>query len=400
MASQAETRAVYGAGLVQGVALVAFPASSAILTSPQYYDLSSTAYGALFLPQAAAAILAALSGSALMRRIGIKRTYLAGLVGDLVAMSLLVASQFFIGQGSIPYVMLLLATTSLGVGFGLTVPAINTFAAAFAPAAAARAVLYLNALLGLGTALAPVLVAVFVGIGFWWGLPLVTALLIAGLIAFSLRLPLEVAGQSVAGGSRAGLPSRFWLFAAFALLYGVVETTNGNWSTIYMTSDLGSSATLASIALTTFWAMVTVGRILFAAIERRFPETRTYRLLPFVAAAALVVIAALPDGDSAAGVLRIRTGGARLLGAPAVDDQLRPGRAGGHRRDRGRLADRLLPDGLRAGRVRGRTAGGAVRRATADHLSRGSRRRRGDGGAVVRRRPRVAPGDRLNRQPA
>ena len=315
MASQAETRAVYGAGLVQGVALVAFPASSAILTSPQYYDLSSTAYGALFLPQAAAAILAALSGTALMRRIGIKRMFLAGLVGDVVAMSLLVASQFFIGQGSIPYVMLLLATTSLGIGFGLTVPAINTFAAAFAPAAAARAVLYLNALLGLGTALAPVLVAVFVGIGFWWGLPLVTAILIAGLIAFSLRLPLEVAGQSAARESSAGLPSRFWLFAAFALLYGVVETTNGNWSTIYMTSDLGSSATLASIALTTFWAMVTVGRILFAAIERRFPETRTYRLLPFVAAAALVVIAALPDGDSTAGVLAFGLAG---LGCSAL----------------------------------------------------------------------------------
>ena len=51
-----EVGAVYGAGLVQGVALVAFPASSAILTSPDYYDLSSTAYGALFLPQAVAAI--------------------------------------------------------------------------------------------------------------------------------------------------------------------------------------------------------------------------------------------------------------------------------------------------------------------------------------------------------
>ena len=31
--------------------------------------------------------------------------------------------------------MLLLATTSLGVGFGLTVPSLNTFAAAFCPAA-------------------------------------------------------------------------------------------------------------------------------------------------------------------------------------------------------------------------------------------------------------------------
>ena len=86
---------VHGGGLVQAVALVAFPASSAILTSPQYDDLSSSAYGALFL--------------------------------------------------------------------------------------------------GLGTALAPVLVAVFVGIGFWWGLPLVTAIAIAGLIALSLPLPLAVA---------------------------------------------------------------------------------------------------------------------------------------------------------------------------------------------------------------
>ena len=62
MARPAEVRVVYGAALAQGVALVAFPASSAILTSAQYYDLSNTAYGALFLPQAVAAILAALSG--------------------------------------------------------------------------------------------------------------------------------------------------------------------------------------------------------------------------------------------------------------------------------------------------------------------------------------------------
>ena len=102
MATPSEVRAVYGAGLVQGVALVAFPASSAILTSSQYYDLSSTAYGALFLPQAVAAILAALSGTRLMRRYGIKRTFLVGLAGDVAAMSLLVASQFFIGQGAIP----------------------------------------------------------------------------------------------------------------------------------------------------------------------------------------------------------------------------------------------------------------------------------------------------------
>ena len=103
------------------------------------------------------------------------------------------------------------------------------------------------------------------------------------------------------GQHRDGLPSRFWLFAAFALLYGVVETMNGNWATLYMTNELGASATIASIALTTFWAMVTVGRVLFAAIERSFPEARTYQVLPFVAAVALVVISPLPHGSATRG---------------------------------------------------------------------------------------------------
>jgi len=62
---------------------------------------------------------------------------------------------------------------------------------AFHPAAADRSVLVLNALLGLGTALAPVFVAAFTGLGFWVGLPVLAACLLVGLIAVSLRLPLD-----------------------------------------------------------------------------------------------------------------------------------------------------------------------------------------------------------------
>jgi fucose permease len=307
MASQNEVGAVYAAGLVQGVALVTFPAASSILTSPDYYGLTSTAYGGLFLPQAVAAISAALAGAGLTSRFGVKRVFLVGLAADVASMTLLVASQFAIGAGALPYAMLLLATTSLGIGFGLVVPALNTLASAFFAAAADRAVLYLNALLGLGTALAPVLVAIFLGLGVWWGLPAVVAGLLAALIVASLGLPLR-AGPATAetddspAGGRPTLPSRFWLFAAFALLYGIVETINGNWATVFMTTDIGAASTTASIALTAFWGMVTVGRILFAAIERRFPETSTYRLLPFVAAIALILIAGLPSGADAAGI--------------------------------------------------------------------------------------------------
>ena len=100
------------------MALVTFPAASSILTSPSEYALTSTAYGSLFLPQAVAAIAAALAGARLTRRVGVKRVFLAGLVGDLVAMTLLVISQFAIGLGALPYLMLLVATTASGSASG------------------------------------------------------------------------------------------------------------------------------------------------------------------------------------------------------------------------------------------------------------------------------------------
>ena len=171
MATRTEANTVKVAAVIQGVALVTFPAASTIFTSPDEYDLSSTQYGAMFIPQAITAISASLAGAALSRRLGTKKLYVFGLLANLVAMSLLVVSQFFTGQESTAYALLLLATASLGVGFGLTVPALNTFTAAFNPSKVDASVLVLNALLGLGTALAPVFVALFVGLGFWWGLP-------------------------------------------------------------------------------------------------------------------------------------------------------------------------------------------------------------------------------------
>jgi len=43
---------------------------------------------------------------------------------------------------------------------------------------------------------------------------------------------------------------------------------SGNWAQLEMTGQLRASATLASLARTTCWAMVTAGRILFARIEQ------------------------------------------------------------------------------------------------------------------------------------
>ena len=316
MAQRNEIAAIYVAGVIQGVALVTFPAAGAVFTSADAYGLSSTEYGAMFVPQAITAIGSALLGAGLTRSLGAKRVYLLGLAGNLLAMTLLIVSQFVMHAHMLAFSILLAATACMGVGFGFTVPALNTFAAGFFPTRVDKAVLWLNALLGLGTALAPVFIAIFVGLGIWWGLPLLVSALLVGLLLFSVRLPLGAqASAAVAAKNKAPLPARFWIFAMFVLLYGICETMNGNWASLYMTQHLGASTTLASFALTIFWASVTAGRILFAAIGRWFPENRTFRVLPLVVAVAFVIVALIPKRDPFLAILAFGLAG---LGCSAL----------------------------------------------------------------------------------
>ena len=176
--------------------------------------------------------------------------------------------------------------------------------------------LVLNALLGLGTVLAPALVAAFVGLGYWWGLPILSVTLLL-LLLVSVRLPLRAGTMSSAAttGQRRAIPARFWVYAAFAVLYGICETMNGNWSRLDMTTRLGASPTAASLALTVFWAMVTAGRVLFASVGRWVAERVTYHILPFILVASFLLIGGLPRN---AAVARILVFGLAGLGCSAL----------------------------------------------------------------------------------
>jgi hypothetical protein len=314
--SRAESATVNAAGLVQGIALVTFPAASTIFTAKGSYDLSSSQYGLMFVPQVITAVISALLGAGLIgpglaSRLGERTVYLAGLVADLAAMVLLIVSWQVVHNHAAAYGLLLAATACLGAGFGLAVPALNTLAAAFHPQAVDRSVLVLNALLGLGTALAPVFVALFVGIGFWTGLPILAAVLLVGLLLVSMRLPLRPAPQpgtparpAAGAGPPKGsgrVPAGFWLFGAFAILYGYCETMNGNWSQLDITS-LGVKSSTAALSLTAFWAVVTIGRVLFAAIQRWVPSRVAFHGLPFLLAGAFLLIAVLPRNAPLASV--------------------------------------------------------------------------------------------------
>jgi MFS transporter, FHS family, glucose/mannose:H+ symporter len=285
--SRVEIGVVYITGVVQGLALVTFPAASTIFTSPQGFGFDSTRYGAMFIPQVVLAILAAGLAPKVAERFSLRWVLLVGLAANFVSMTLLALSRLLLGLPDIAFVVLLLATGMLGLGFGATVMALNTYAEAFFPERADRAVLALNALLGLGTALAPILIAIVVGLGAWWLLPLAMAVILVVIFAIALAEPLNAPTGMSSAGVRAptgwtSLPRRFWLYAAAVFLYGIVETLNGNWVIVFLSSERGISSQSASYTLAAFWVMVTVGRVSIAAISRHVPARWIYVALPLL----------------------------------------------------------------------------------------------------------------------
>jgi MFS family permease len=237
----------------------------------------------MFIPQVVLAILASAFGARLARRLELRGVLMLGLCADLVSMALLAISPLLIGTHA-AFVLLCIATGALGLGFGATVMALNTLVEGFFPSTADGAVLLLNALLGVGTALAPALIALFLGLGAWWALPALMVVFVALLLFGVLRAPLRLPYNAATPAGR--LPARFWFYAAAVLLYGVVETLCGNWATLYLSTQREVPAQEAAFALTAFWVMVTLGRVIVAFLDRVLPPRGIYVALPILLAVA------------------------------------------------------------------------------------------------------------------
>lgn len=287
-ASRFEIGLLYVIGVVQGLALVTFPAASAIFTNPGGFALSGTQYGAMFIPQVVLAILTAALGGSLARRLGLRAVLQLGLCANLLSMMLLAAAPLLKGSPA-AYVVLCLATGALGFGFGTTTMALNTLVQGFAGPRQDVAVLTLNALLGLGTALAPLLVTLFSWLGAWWGLPMMVSLSLVLLMAAARRAPFQMTYATA--GAAQSLPTRFWVYGTAVLLYGIVETLTGNWTALYLTIERQVSPDNAAFALTAFWIMLTLGRILFAVLTHWLPVRLVYVGLPFLLALAFQLAA-------------------------------------------------------------------------------------------------------------
>jgi FHS family glucose/mannose:H+ symporter-like MFS transporter len=295
MARRGAVATVYLTGLAQGFALVVVPAAAGLLTSPRDYGFSGAQYGGLFVPMVAGAVAASAAGGMLADRWGLKRLFLTGAVLDTVAMGLVASSAAFMGQRAPAYGVLIAAMLALGAGFGSLLTAANSLAPGLFPRHAASALTALHTLLGTGTALAPLVVGAASGRSWWW-IPAAVAAAFLALTVGGWAQPLATPSPPHALPSRgarafwSSVSGPLWGFMAVALLYGICETLCGNWALLFLHGERGLSGRSAALALASFWAMVTLGRLVVAILSVWVPPRWIYRVLPLLLVAALLIV--------------------------------------------------------------------------------------------------------------
>jgi fucose permease len=304
---------LYLAGMLQGLTLVSFPASSAVLK--QMHGFSDAQYGAIFLPQVAFAVIGALGGGALASRLGLKALLAAALLINAVSQLLLAGSMLL--PPATAFIAVLLGTACLGLGFGASGAPLNGLPPLFFPARRDTALVALHTLLGLGLAIGPLVASPFIMAGRWAGFPLLLASLCALLAAaaFVQRFPRDGEEHPTPASGRMAMcdpmplpavppqalhdhPVRtagFWLFIVIAVLYAFAEGTFGNWAVLYLQDVKHLPETVAASALSVFWAAMVGGRLLTSVLVLKLAPRHIWLSLPGLMIVAFLL---LPYADT------------------------------------------------------------------------------------------------------
>lgn len=282
--------AVYGGGLVIGLTLVSFPASSSALK--QMHGFTDAQYGAIYLPQLVAAVIGAVGGGIATARLGLKRLWLVSLGAFVLAQAALAASSALPPGAALAAIML--GTAAFGFGFGFGGGPLNAYAVLLYPERSIAAITALHMCAGGGLTIGPALFGLLADSDHWLvgpiGLLVVTAVLLA--ISMVARFPDVPAAdhhpdRGLASPARSGF---FWLCALVAMIYSVAEGTFSNWAIIYLHDERGLAGPQAALALTCFWAALTAGRLIASLLAARIPMTSFLIGLPLVMAAAFVLL--------------------------------------------------------------------------------------------------------------
>jgi len=281
--------AVYGGALVVGLTLVSFPASSTFLR--ETHGFSDTQYGAIYLPQLFAAIAGALGGGALAGRLSLRTMYLVALACFALAHALLAVSAFVPSETALLTVMC--ATAAFGFGFGFGGGPLNGAVALLFPRTLYPAITALHMVAGLGLTVAPFVFAWLAQRALWVAGPLalLSATILLGILTLGARIEPErgpePAGKLWPAPAHSGL---FWLAALIAVLYSIGEGTFSNWALIYVHEERGLPASTAALALTCFWAALTLGRLTASFVVLRVKPIVILVALPLLSIAAFLYL--------------------------------------------------------------------------------------------------------------
>jgi fucose permease len=282
--------AVYAGALVQGLTLVSFPASSAILKHA--HGFSDAEYGAIFLPQVVMVIGGSIAGGFLAGRLGLRRLLALAFGVNLVSQAALAASVAF--QPDAAYASILLGTTCLGLGFGLSAAPLNTYPALLFPKRRDAAIVAMHTAMGAGLAAGPLLAGFSSTAGTWVAFPALLATLCLLLAGASLVVALPKAETSVSDGvvaeRRPVGEIAFWLFVATVVLYAIGEGTFGNWALLYLSEERGLAPAAAALALSAFWGALTGGRVVVSLLLLRVPARPIWASAPLLMISAFLIV--------------------------------------------------------------------------------------------------------------
>jgi fucose permease len=176
-----------------------------------------------------------------------------------------------------------------GLGGGAIDAAINAHAAArFSP----MVINWLHACYGIGATIGPALMTTVLATGqSWrWGYALLAAVIAAMTVAFvATRRAWDADGSPGAGPLRTpsiapvALPVALrrrgvWAGALWFFLYTGIEVTAGQWSYTLLTEQRGVDTRTAGVAISAYWACLTIGRITFGLAAARFRPGLLLRL--------------------------------------------------------------------------------------------------------------------------
>lgn len=287
---------VYVAALLQGLAMVSFPASGTILKTA--LGFTDAQYGAIFLPQVALAVAGSIGGGTLAEKIGLKRLLVLALAANALS-QLLLASSVAVGP-ELAFGAVMVGTAAMGLGFGLSGAPLNSMPPQFFPEHRDTAVVAVHTALGLGLAVGPLIVAPFISAERWVGFPLLLlALCVVATLGVGLTaLPgAEDEEDEDAGAGRPVGRGLFWLFVAIAVLYAFAEGTFSNWAVLYLHDGVGVPEATAGVALSVFWGALVGGRLLVSALVAHVEAKVIWLVLPGLMVAAFLL---LPLAEGAA----------------------------------------------------------------------------------------------------